>query len=106
MVFKQSIVRAKIEGILRNFRGLRNSFQGFLGQVWGNGGNLRYTPGSLGITQDDQLGTLGLLFRLPIDSFKGILKVKSEVRMGLIGSNMSGTSGYYLVICVALWGNF
>ena len=98
MFFKQSIVRVKIEGILRNFRGLRNSFQGFLGQVWGNWGNLSYTPGSLGSTRDDQLGTLGLLFGLPIDSFKGILKVNSEVLMGLIGSNMSGISGYFRVM--------
>ena len=106
MVSKQSIVRVKIEGILRNFRGLRNSFQrglrnsfqGLQGKFGGIGAILRYTPGSLGITQDDQLGTLGLLFGLPIDSCKGILKVNSEVLMGLIGSKMKalwGTSGLW-----------
>ena len=50
------------------------------------------------------MGTLGLYFGLPIDFFKGILKINLEVLWGHIGSIMNVTLGYFRVIFVVLWG--
>ena len=52
------------------------------------------------------MGTLGLLFGLPIDFFKGILKFNLEVLWGHIGSIMNVTLGYFMVISVVIRGIF